>query len=50
MKVIGGVHGSTMTGVAIGTAVCPGIGTVAGGIVGAGLGVFSHWNKIKSLF
>ncbi|WP_137790838.1 LXG domain-containing protein [Bacillus sp. E(2018)] len=45
-----GIAGLTAGGAAIGTMFCPGIGTVIGGAVGAGIGIVGSWaleDKIK---
>ncbi|MBM7604840.1 hypothetical protein JOC75_002844 [Metabacillus crassostreae] len=45
-----GIAGLTTGGAAIGTLICPGIGTVIGGAVGAGIGIVGSWaieDKVK---
>ncbi|WP_079528995.1 LXG domain-containing protein [Halobacillus hunanensis] len=38
-----GVAGLTTGGAAIGTMICPGVGTIIGGAVGAGVGIIGSW-------
>lgn len=38
-----GVAGVTTAGAAIGTMICPGVGTIIGGAVGAGVGIVGSW-------
>lgn len=36
-----------MGGAVIGTVICPGLGTLIGGIIGAGLGALGGWGACK---
>ncbi|MGY0694827.1 hypothetical protein ACW2QC_18935 [Virgibacillus sp. FSP13] len=38
-----GVTGVTTLGAGIGTMICPGVGTVIGGAIGAGIGILGSW-------